>query len=110
MVYAIVLPFLAACMQDHPKLRPLDGARISLKDCYDLASIKTTMMSRPNAELYGAVEDSADYVKTPIKLGAVIVERTEMTAFASSDEPTDQYIDFHCPEPWCQQPWPNYGP
>lgn len=79
------------------KLQPLAGARVSLKDCYDLAGIKTTMMSRPYTELYGAVEESADYVKKLIKLGAVIVEKTKMTAFASSDEPTDQWIDFHCP-------------
>ncbi len=27
----------------------------------------------------------------------MIVEKTKMTQFASSDEPTDQWIDFHCP-------------
>lgn len=77
--------------------KPLAGARIALKDCFDLAGIQTTMMSRPYSELYGTVNESAIYVQKLMDLGAIIVGKTKMTAFASSDEPTDQWIDFHCP-------------
>lgn len=31
-----------------------------------------------------------------IKLGAVIMGKTKMTSFASPEEPTDQWVDFHC--------------
>ncbi|KAF2820533.1 hypothetical protein CC86DRAFT_411834 [Ophiobolus disseminans] len=76
---------------------PLAGARIALKDIYKLSGVKTTMMSRHYTALYGPDRESADYVKKLIKLGAVIVGKTKMTSFASLEEPTDQWIDFHCP-------------
>ena len=77
--------------------KPLAGARVSLKDIFHLAGTKTTMMSRSYVELYSPDNESADYVNKLIKLGAVVVGKTKMTQFASSDEPTDQWIDFHCP-------------
>lgn len=77
--------------------KPLAGARVSLKDIFQLAGTKTTMMSRSYSELYGPDDASADYTKKLIELGAVVVGKTKMTQFASSDEPTDQWIDFHCP-------------
>ncbi|CAG8981416.1 hypothetical protein HYALB_00013919 [Hymenoscyphus albidus] len=40
---------------------------------------------------------SADYVVKLIELGATIVGKTKMSAFASAEEPTDQWIDYHCP-------------
>ncbi|KAK9769981.1 putative Amidase [Seiridium cardinale] len=79
------------------KKRPLAGARMGLKDIFGLAGVKTTMMSRAYSELYRPEEESAEYVKKLIDLGAIIVGKTKMTQFASSDEPTDQWIDFHCP-------------
>lgn len=77
--------------------QPLAGARVGLKDNYHLAGVKTTMLSRAYTELYGPETESADYVKKLLSLGAVIVGKTKMCAFASSDEPTDQWIDFTCP-------------
>jgi Asp-tRNA(Asn)/Glu-tRNA(Gln) amidotransferase A subunit family amidase len=76
---------------------PLAGARVAIKDIYKLAGVKSTMSSRDYTQLYDPVEENADYVQKLISLGAVIVGKTKMTSFASSDEPTDQYIDFHCP-------------
>lgn len=55
------------------------------------------MMSRASTALHEPEQESADYVTKLIGLGAVIVGKTKMTQFASSDEPTDQWIDFHCP-------------
>lgn len=55
------------------------------------------MMNRAYNELYPARVSSADYVKKLIGLGAVIVGKTKMSAFASAEEPTDQWIDYHCP-------------
>lgn len=77
--------------------RPLSGTRLTLKDIFQLAGTKTTMMSRDYVELYGPDEKSAAYVKKLIDLGAVIVEKTKITQFASADEPTYQWVDFRCP-------------
>ncbi len=77
--------------------QPLAGARISIKDNYDLEGIRTTMMNRAYNELYGPRDSSADYVTKLLQLGAVIVGKTKMSAFASAEEPTDQWIDYHCP-------------
>ncbi|KAF5561880.1 amidase signature domain-containing protein [Fusarium napiforme] len=75
---------------------PLSGARMGIKDIFRLEGTQTTMMSRPWIELYDPDEQSADYTKKLIKLGAVIVGKTKMTSFASPEEPTDQWVDFHC--------------
>lgn len=70
---------------------------MGLKDIIRLQGTQLTMMSRPWSELYGPDEESADYAKKLIELGAVIVGKTKMTSFASPEEPTDQWVDFHCP-------------
>lgn len=77
--------------------KPFAGARTALKDIFRLEGVKTTMMSRSYTELFGPDTGSAEYVRKLLSLGAVIVGKTKMTQFASSDEPTDQWIDFHCP-------------
>ncbi|KAJ5160568.1 uncharacterized protein N7482_007572 [Penicillium canariense] len=77
--------------------RPLAGARVCLKDIFHLSGTKTTMMSRAYSELYPEDEKSASYVQKLIDKGAIVIGKTKMTQFASSDEPTDQWIDFHCP-------------
>ncbi|KAF2818873.1 amidase signature enzyme [Ophiobolus disseminans] len=68
------------------KEKPLAGARI-----------RTTMMNRAYDELYPARSSTADYIAKLIELGAVIVGKTKMSAFASAEEPTDQWVDYHCP-------------
>ncbi|KAJ3493191.1 hypothetical protein NLG97_g4888 [Lecanicillium saksenae] len=55
------------------------------------------MMNRAYNELYAARKSNADYVNKLIGLGAVIVGKTKMSAFASAEELTDQWIDYHCP-------------
>ncbi|PNS16061.1 2-oxoglutarate dehydrogenase, mitochondrial [Sphaceloma murrayae] len=81
--------------KDESKL--LAGVRVSIKDNYDLAGIRTTMMNRAYNELYPPRETSADFVVKLLELGAVIVGKTKMSAFASAEEPTDQWVDYHCP-------------
>jgi hypothetical protein len=79
------------------KVEPLSGVRLGLKDIFKLAGIKRTMMGRAYTALYETDSESAHYVTKPPSLGAVVVGKTKMTSFASSEEPTDQWIDFHCP-------------
>ena len=76
---------------------PLAGLRISVKDNFQIAGIRSAMTNRAFTELYGPDLASAHYVTRLISLGAIIVGKTRMAAFAAGEEPTDQYIDFHCP-------------
>lgn len=62
-----------------------------------MAGIKTTQGNRAFSELYGPESETATYIQTLISLGAVIVGKTKLCAFASSEEATDQWIDYHAP-------------
>ncbi|KAK4446469.1 amidase signature enzyme [Podospora aff. communis PSN243] len=77
--------------------KPLAGRRIAVKDNFQLAGVKSTFSSRPYEATYGPYKDTALLVQKLIKLGAVIVGKTTTSAFASAEEPTDQWVDFHAP-------------
>lgn len=76
--------------------KPLGGIRVSIKDNFALAGIRSTIMNRAYTELYGPKNASAKYVQKLIDLGATIVGKTKMSAFASAEEPIDQWIDYYC--------------
>lgn len=78
------------------KRLPLAGTRVSVKDNFKLAGIKTTMTNRAFTELYPADEDTAEYIETLRNLGAVIVGKSKMSSFAAGENPGD-WIDFPCP-------------
>ncbi|KAI4220314.1 MAG: hypothetical protein L6R36_007711, partial [Xanthoria steineri] len=75
---------------------PLAGARISVKDNFKLAGIKTTMTNRAFTQLYPAEIETAEYVETLLRLGAIIVGKSKMCSFAAGENPGD-WIDSHCP-------------
>ena len=75
---------------------PLAGARISVKDNFKLAVIKTTMTNRAFTQLYPAEIETAEYVETLLRLGAIIVGKSKMCSFAAGENPGD-WIDSHCP-------------
>ncbi|KAF3066593.1 Amidase 1 [Daldinia childiae] len=79
--------------------KPLAGMRFSVKDNYKVSGIMTTQSNRAWCELYDGKPENitADYVNTLVGLGAVLVGKTLMCSFASSEEATDQWIDFHAP-------------
>jgi len=79
------------------KEKPLAGVRLNLKDNINLAGIRTTLMNRAYSDLYPPATKSAAYAERLAALGAVVVGKTKLCAFASAQEPTDQWIDYHCP-------------
>ncbi|VUC36601.1 unnamed protein product [Clonostachys rosea] len=93
----IAVPSRLYTSQDIPKEKSLSGARMGIKDIFRLEGTQLTMMNRSWIELYGPDEESAEYTKKLIALGGVIVGKSKMTSFASPEEATDQWIDFHCP-------------
>ncbi|KAI9642223.1 hypothetical protein NHQ30_009025 [Ciborinia camelliae] len=73
--------------------KPLAVVRVSIKDNYDSNGIRTTMMNRAFNELYSPRNTSADYAI--YELDAIIVGKTKMSAFASAEEPINQWVDYH---------------
>ena len=55
------------------------------------------MTSRAFTKLYTAEKESAEVVTCLIELGAFVVGKSRMCSFAAGEEPTDQWVDFHCP-------------
>ncbi|KAI4266889.1 MAG: hypothetical protein LQ337_008618 [Flavoplaca oasis] len=92
---------------------PLAGARISVKDNFQFASIKTTMTNRAFTELYPAESETAEYVKTLLRLGAVIVGKIKDALLRCWREPRGldrlpmplQPPRRPVPEPWIQYYW-----
>ncbi|KAI0103174.1 amidase signature domain-containing protein [Nemania sp. FL0031] len=76
---------------------PLAGMRFSVKDNMHLNGIVTTLGNRAYAELYGKQNASAKYVSKLIEQGAVIVGKTKLSAFAGSEIPPNQCVDYFPP-------------
>lgn len=68
---------------------PLAGKRISVKDKFMIAGIKTTQNNRAWLSLYGPECETAGFLQDLIGLGAIIVGKTKVCAFGSSEEATD---------------------
>ncbi|KAI1760074.1 amidase [Hypoxylon sp. FL1150] len=76
---------------------PLAGMRISVKDNMHLKGVVTTLGNKAYAELYGKQDSSAKYIDSLIEQGAVIVGKTKLSAFAGSEIPPVQCIDYFPP-------------
>ncbi len=66
------------------------------KDNFRLAGTKSAVGNRSFLATYDEDQETAAFVKRLIDLGAVIVGKTKMTAFASGEKPID-WFDFQCP-------------
>lgn len=73
--------------------KPLAGARISLKDTFDIEGVRTTLSSRAWAELYPAAADNGPYVKHLLDQGAIIVGKTKTSQLLAGNE----WVDFQSP-------------
>ncbi|KAI0103214.1 amidase signature domain-containing protein [Nemania sp. FL0031] len=77
--------------------KPFNGLRVTVKDIIHLKGVKTTAQSRSFEKTYPASSVNAKIVSQLIKLGAVFIGKTKCTQFASSDQPTADWVDYHCP-------------
>ncbi|RHZ68074.1 hypothetical protein CDV55_107783 [Aspergillus turcosus] len=77
-------------------LKPLHGARISVKDNIDIAGHKTTLCNRAWIDLYPAKTEHADCVETVIDAGAVIVGKVKLQAMIMREEPLE-CVEFTAP-------------
>lgn len=79
------------------KEKPLAGLRVTVKDNFHLRGVHTTLASRSYARLYGPQTETAAVVKTLVDMGAVIVGKTKMGAYAGSEVPPEKCIDYFAP-------------
>ncbi|KAF2762286.1 amidase signature enzyme [Pseudovirgaria hyperparasitica] len=93
-IQSIAVP--SRCYSKPTKDKPLSGVRVSVKDNYALAGLKTGNQNKAFFATYEPEQESAEYVKRLIDLGAVIVGKTKLSSFASSEKPCDWW-EFQCP-------------
>lgn len=77
--------------------KPLNGMRCTVKDNIDLEGVKTTAQSRALENTYGPALRTAPTICRLLELGAQVIGKTKCTQFASSDQPTADWMDYHCP-------------
>lgn len=70
---------------------------ISVKDNHHISGITTTIGSRSYIDLYGAQGRSSSLVQNLADLGAIVVGKTKMGAYASSEVPPEKTIDYFAP-------------
>jgi hypothetical protein len=75
--------------------KPFNGLRLTVKEVIDLAGVKTSGQSRSYERLYPPRNETALMVKRLVDLGAVVIGKTKCTQFASSDQPTADWVDYH---------------
>ncbi|KAL1839463.1 hypothetical protein VTJ49DRAFT_1472 [Mycothermus thermophilus] len=78
------------------KSRPLDGARISVKDNIDIAGHKTTLCNRAWTELYPVKTKTAACVQTLIDAGAIVLGKVKCQAMTVREEPLE-CVEFTAP-------------
>ncbi|KAI8812484.1 amidase signature enzyme, partial [Cladochytrium replicatum] len=77
--------------------KPLAGVRIAVKDIYDLAGLKTGCSSRAYYELYPKKTSTAPIIQLLIDAGAIPVGKSKTSQFANGENPTIDWVDYHCP-------------
>ncbi|KAK1833473.1 amidase signature domain-containing protein [Podospora conica] len=93
---AVAVPSRLYFKKDQPG-KPLNGRRIAIKDNIHLNGVITGMGNRAWAELYGESSETAKFIQDLVDLGAVVVGKTKLSAFAGSEVPPDQCIDYLAP-------------
>lgn len=90
----VVVP--SRCYFIPSKERPLDGARISVKDNIDISGHKTTLCNRAWQDLYLAATKHAACVQYLIDAGAIIVGKAKLMAMIMREEPLE-CVEFTAP-------------
>ncbi|OQD66177.1 hypothetical protein PENPOL_c005G02364 [Penicillium polonicum] len=90
----VIVP--SRCYYNPSPSRPLDGARISVKDNIDIAGHKTTLCNRAWIQLYPVKSKNAACVQKLIEAGAVIVGKVKLQAMIMREEPLE-CVEFIAP-------------
>lgn len=71
--------------------------RLGVKDIFDLKGLRTSGGNRAFYDLYPARNTTGPAVQRLIDAGAVVVGKMGTVQFANGDNPTADWVDFHCP-------------
>ena len=74
----------------------MSGIRVAVKDNFDVKGMKTLLCSRPYLQTYPGKAKSATCIQRLVDLGAEIVGKTKLCAFAQWEEPTE-VIEYTSP-------------
>lgn len=83
----VIVP--SRCYFRPSKERPLDGARITVKDNIDIAGHKTSLCNRAWLELYPEKTKTAACVQVLIDAGAIILGKVKLQAMIMREEPLE---------------------
>ncbi|CAG8264554.1 unnamed protein product [Penicillium salamii] len=75
---------------------PLDGSRVAVKDNFDLCGLRTSIGSLSYYQLYPPSKKTAEAVEKLISMGADVVGKLSMSAFALMEHPM-QSVDYQAP-------------
>ena len=84
------------CYYRPSKARPLDGARITVKDNIDIAGHKTSLCNRAWLELYPEKTKTAACVQVLIDAGAIILGKVKLQAMIMREESLE-CVEFTAP-------------
>jgi Asp-tRNA(Asn)/Glu-tRNA(Gln) amidotransferase A subunit family amidase len=76
--------------------KPLSGARIAVKDIYDMEGFKTTLCNRAWTDYHPLQNETAPSIQRLRDLGAVIVGKTRLNAMIVREE-TMECVEFLAP-------------
>ncbi|KAJ6125743.1 hypothetical protein N7523_003363 [Penicillium sp. IBT 18751x] len=77
--------------------KPLAGLRLGVKDIFHLKGLRTSGGNRAFHDLYAPRNATGSALQRLIDMGAVIVGKMGTVQFANGDNPTADWVDFHCP-------------
>ncbi|KAK0731887.1 amidase signature domain-containing protein, partial [Lasiosphaeris hirsuta] len=75
----------------------MNGLRLSVMDNVHVEGAKTSLSCQAYINFYVPQTETAAYTKKLINIGAVIIGKTKMNAFAGSEKPPNQGIDYFPP-------------
>ncbi|KAJ5123845.1 Amidase [Penicillium bovifimosum] len=77
--------------------KPLAGLRVGVKDIFDLKGLRTSGGNRAYYDLYPPRNTTGPALQRLIDAGTIIVGKMGTVQFANGDNPTADWVDFHCP-------------
>ncbi|KAJ3545675.1 hypothetical protein NM208_g2398 [Fusarium decemcellulare] len=77
--------------------KPLAGLRVSVKDIFNLAGVKSSYGSRAWYHLYPPANKTGTAMQNLIDAGAIIVGFQKPSQFANGETPTADWVDYHAP-------------
>ncbi|EKM49751.1 uncharacterized protein PHACADRAFT_201444 [Phanerochaete carnosa HHB-10118-sp] len=77
--------------------KPLAGARIAVKDIFDIQGLRTGCGNRAYFQQYPPKNATCPAVQRLIDGGAIIVAKSKASQFANGETATDDWVDYHAP-------------